>query len=120
MKSDMILYILLFDDNQCLFPALVLATMHADIKLIHASKLVRSQNHTFASFIYVWTLRLKLSMKILANIIAQVVSYCRWPTSIPGQVMWDLLWTKWHLGRLSLSTLVSQANFHSTNYTLLI
>jgi hypothetical protein len=41
-------YILLFDDCQCLFPALVPATVHADIQLMHASKLVRSQkSHIF-------------------------------------------------------------------------
>jgi hypothetical protein len=56
--------------------------------------------------------------------IAQVVS--RWlPTvaaqgSIPGLVMWDLWWTKWHRGRFSPSTLVSPANLHSTNCSTII
>jgi hypothetical protein len=33
--------------------------------------------------------------------------------SIPGEVMWDLWWTKWHWDRFSLSTSVSPANSHS-------
>jgi hypothetical protein len=37
------------------------------------------------------------------------------PGSSPGLVMWDLRWTKWHLGRFSPSTSVSHANLHSTN-----
>jgi hypothetical protein len=36
------------------------------------------------------------------------------PGSSPGQVMWDLWWTKWHSGRFSPSTSVSPANSHST------
>jgi hypothetical protein len=34
---------------------------------------------------------------------------------VSGQVKQDLWWTKWHWGKFSLSTLVSLANFHSTN-----
>jgi hypothetical protein len=37
------------------------------------------------------------------------------PGSSPGQVMWDLRWTKWHWGRFSPITLVSPVNLHSTN-----
>jgi hypothetical protein len=40
--------------------------------------------------------------------------------SIPGQVMWDLWWTKWHWGRFSPSTLVSPANPHSTDCSIII
>jgi hypothetical protein len=36
--------------------------------------------------------------------------------SSPGQVMWDLWWTKWHWGRFSRSTSVSSAT-HSTDCT---
>jgi hypothetical protein len=35
------------------------------------------------------------------------------PGSIPGQVMWDWWWTKWHWGRFSPSTSVSLANSFS-------
>jgi hypothetical protein len=41
------------------------------------------------------------------------------PGSNPGQVMWDLWWTKRHLGRFSPGTSVFLAN-HSTNYSTLI
>jgi hypothetical protein len=37
----------------------------------------------------------------------------------PGQVMWDLWWTKWHWGRFSPSTSVSVANHHSTKFSIL-
>jgi hypothetical protein len=37
------------------------------------------------------------------------------PGSSPGQVMWDLWWTKWHWGRFFPSTSVSLVNPHSTN-----
>jgi hypothetical protein len=42
------------------------------------------------------------------------------PGSSPGQVMWDLWWTKWHWGRFSLSTSVPLANSHSTDYSTFI
>jgi hypothetical protein len=42
------------------------------------------------------------------------------PGSIPGQVMWDLWWTKWHCGRFSPSTSVSPANIHSTDCSIII
>jgi hypothetical protein len=35
--------------------------------------------------------------------------------SIPGQIMWDLWWTKWHWGRFSPSASVSAATSHSNN-----
>jgi hypothetical protein len=35
--------------------------------------------------------------------------------SVPGQVMWDLWWTKWHWERFLTSTSVSPANSHSTH-----
>jgi hypothetical protein len=38
----------------------------------------------------------------------------------PGQVMWDLWWTKWHWGRFSPGTSVSPANSHSTDYSTII
>jgi hypothetical protein len=44
-----------------------------------------------------------------------MASYIGGPGSIPGQVMSDLLWTKWHWGRFSPSTSVSAANLHSTD-----
>jgi hypothetical protein len=31
--------------------------------------------------------------------------------------MWDLWWTKWRWGRFSLTTSVSPANLHSTNFS---
>jgi hypothetical protein len=37
------------------------------------------------------------------------------PDSSPDQVIWDVLWTKWHWGRFSPSISVSPANLHSTN-----
>jgi hypothetical protein len=40
--------------------------------------------------------------------------------SIPGQVIWDLLWTKWHWGGFSLHTSVSPANPHFTNSSIFI
>jgi hypothetical protein len=54
--------------------------------------------------------------------IAQVVSLPLpgGPGWIPGQVMWDFWWTKWHWGRFSLCTSVSPANSHSTDYCTLI
>jgi hypothetical protein len=42
------------------------------------------------------------------------------PGSIPGQVMWDLWWTKWHWGKFSPSTSVSLANPHSTNCSIMV
>jgi hypothetical protein len=42
------------------------------------------------------------------------------PGSMPGQVMWDLCWTKWHWGRFSLSTSVSPANSQSTDCSTII
>jgi hypothetical protein len=39
---------------------------------------------------------------------------------IPGQVMWDLWWTKWHWGRFSPSISVSPANSHSISCSTLI
>jgi hypothetical protein len=42
------------------------------------------------------------------------------PNSSPGQVTWDLWWTKWHLGRFSPSTSVSPANSHSTDCSTFI
>jgi hypothetical protein len=55
--------------------------------------------------------------------VAQAVS-CWLPTTV-GRVrirasMWGLWWTKWHWGRFSPSTLVSPANHHSTNFSMLI
>jgi hypothetical protein len=35
----------------------------------------------------------------------------------PSLIMWDLWWTKWRWGRVSPSTSVSLANFHSTNFS---
>jgi hypothetical protein len=40
--------------------------------------------------------------------------------SIPGQVMGDLWWTKWHWGRFPLSILVSPTNSHSIKCSILI
>jgi hypothetical protein len=42
------------------------------------------------------------------------------PGSTPGQVMWDLWWTKWQWGRFSHSTSVSHANSQSTNCSTFI
>jgi hypothetical protein len=40
--------------------------------------------------------------------------------SSPGQLVWDLWWTKWHWSRFSPSILVSHVNFHSTDsYTII-
>jgi hypothetical protein len=36
------------------------------------------------------------------------------------KVMWDVWLTKWHEGGFSLSTFVSFANAHSTEFSLLI
>jgi hypothetical protein len=44
-----------------------------------------------------------------------MVSHRADPGSSPGQVMWDLWWTKWHWGRFSPGTSVSLANLHFTN-----
>jgi hypothetical protein len=38
----------------------------------------------------------------------------------PGQVMWDLWWTRWHWGKFSPSISVSLANSHSTDCSTLI
>jgi hypothetical protein len=40
--------------------------------------------------------------------------------SIPGQVMWDLWWAKWHCGRFSPSPSVSPSNFHFIKCFILI
>jgi hypothetical protein len=40
--------------------------------------------------------------------------------SVPGQVMWDLWWTKWHWGTFSPSTSVSPASPHSTDCSIII
>jgi hypothetical protein len=42
------------------------------------------------------------------------------PSLNPGQVMWDLWWTKWHWGRFSPSISVSLTNSHSTNCSILV
>jgi hypothetical protein len=42
------------------------------------------------------------------------------PGSTPGQVMWDLWWTKWHWGRFSPSAWVSPANSHFTDCSTII
>jgi hypothetical protein len=56
--------------------------------------------------------------------IAQVVSHTGFPPRRPGfasrQSMWGLWWAKWHWGRFSLSTSVSPANHHSTNFSIII
>jgi hypothetical protein len=39
---------------------------------------------------------------------------------MPGQVMWDLWWTKWHWGRFAPSTSVSPANPHCTVCSIII
>jgi hypothetical protein len=41
--------------------------------------------------------------------------YCGGPGSSPGQVMWDLWWTKWHWDRFSSNTLVSSTKSNSIN-----
>jgi hypothetical protein len=41
------------------------------------------------------------------------------PGFAPGQSMWDLWWTKWHWSRFSPSTLVSLANHHFTNFSII-
>jgi hypothetical protein len=61
--------------------------------------------------------------KELGHAIAQVVS-CWLPTAV-NRVhiwagMWGLWWTKWHWGRFFPSTLVSPANHHSTNFSIII
>jgi hypothetical protein len=51
--------------------------------------------------------------------VAQAVS--RWlPTAAARVGMWGLWWTKRHWGRFSLSTSVSPANHHSTNFSIII
>jgi hypothetical protein len=42
------------------------------------------------------------------------------PGSIPGQVMWDLWWTKWHLDRFTQSNSVSTAVSLTTKVSILI
>jgi hypothetical protein len=42
------------------------------------------------------------------------------PKRRPGQVMWDLWWTKLNWGRFSPSTSVSPANSHFTDFSTLI
>jgi hypothetical protein len=37
--------------------------------------------------------------------------HCGGPGSSPGQITWDLFWTKWYLGRFSPSTSVSPCQF---------
>jgi hypothetical protein len=37
------------------------------------------------------------------------------PASIPGQVMWDLCWTKWRRDGFSPSTSVCPVSYHSTD-----
>jgi hypothetical protein len=53
------------------------------------------------------------------GVVAQAVSGWR-PGFAPGQVMWDLWWTKWHWGRFSTSTSVSSASHYSTKFFILI
>jgi hypothetical protein len=40
--------------------------------------------------------------------------------SSPGQVMWDLWWTKWYWGRFSPGISVSSVNSHSTDCSTFI
>jgi hypothetical protein len=42
------------------------------------------------------------------------------PRFASRQSMWGLWWTKWHWGNFSLSTSVSHANHHSTNFSIMI
>jgi hypothetical protein len=57
-------------------------------------------------------------------VVAQVVSLLDFPPWWPGfmsrQSMWVVWWTKQHWGRFSLSTSVSPANHHSTNFSIII
>jgi hypothetical protein len=48
------------------------------------------------------------------------VSHSGGPGSSPGQVIWDLWWTKWHWGSFSPSTSVSPVNSHSIYCSTLI
>jgi hypothetical protein len=51
--------------------------------------------------------------------VPQPASHRGCPDPIPGQIMWDLWWTKWHWGRFSASTSVSPANSHSAERSIL-
>jgi hypothetical protein len=42
------------------------------------------------------------------------------PGSIPGQVMWDLWWTKWHWGMFLSSASVFLAISRSTSFSIII
>jgi hypothetical protein len=42
------------------------------------------------------------------------------PGSNPGQITWDLWWTKWHWDRFSPSTTISLAKSHSTDCSTFI
>jgi hypothetical protein len=68
-----------------------------------------------------WTPSIPNETKLVSGgrAIAQAVSRGD-PGSSPGQVMWDLWWTKWRWGGFSPSTLVSPANSHSTDCSTLI
>jgi hypothetical protein len=49
-----------------------------------------------------------------------LASHCGGLGSLPGQVMWDLLWTKWKWGMFSPCASVSPTNSHSTNGHVLV
>jgi hypothetical protein len=50
--------------------------------------------------------------------IAQAFSHCDGPGSIPGQVMWDLWWTKWHCGRFPLPIFIPLIAPQSPSYII--
>jgi hypothetical protein len=53
-------------------------------------------------------------------VMQSLASHCGDPSLIPGQVMWDLWWTKWHWDRSSTSLLFSPANSHSNKCSTFI
>jgi hypothetical protein len=42
------------------------------------------------------------------------------PCSAPGEVMWNMRWTKWHWSGIYLSISVSPVNSHSTNFSTFV
>jgi hypothetical protein len=60
------------------------------------------------------------SQSLLFKFVPSPASHRGGPGPSPGQIMWDLWWTKWFWGTFSPITSVSPANSHSTDCSTLI
>jgi hypothetical protein len=58
--------------------------------------------------------------RALAQAVSRPASHRGGPEQITGLVMWDFWWTKWHWCRFSLSSPISPADSHSSDFSIFI